>query len=286
MSHQDYIIGIVQDDARVRTASGDILLSRLSRLADDSPDSAPLAIDDSLHDAMVVARGELSGEVLYLAEITETLPRVTGALIQSLIEKQLLSFEDIQSTLNVLDRSRLDDAPLCALVIGHKKTSPGATNPSTGLTEFEFNDELARLIEDQVDSVRIQRVYRTVYRQLPDDINALDADFVVSLHCNAFNGSASGTEVLYYYKSTRGQQMAALLQQRLLQQLDLPDRGIKPRTSEDRGGYLLRYTRAPCIIAEPFFIDNDADLASAQADPKGLARAYADAIESMAETLA
>jgi len=42
--------------------------------------------------------------------------------------------------------------------------------------------------------------------------------------------------------------------------LGLPNRGIKPKGTEDRGGYVLRYTNAPCIISEPFFIDNDLDL--------------------------
>ncbi|MFQ5788088.1 MAG: hypothetical protein ACE5H1_08930 [Thermodesulfobacteriota bacterium] len=31
----------------------------------------------------------------------------------------------------------------CALVIGHKKNSPGAVNETTGTTEFNFNDQLS-----------------------------------------------------------------------------------------------------------------------------------------------
>ena len=36
---------------------------------------------------------------------------------------------------------------LCALVIGHKKTSPGAINKQSGVSEFKFNDALAQDIE-------------------------------------------------------------------------------------------------------------------------------------------
>jgi N-acetylmuramoyl-L-alanine amidase len=43
----------------------------------------------------------------------------------------------------------------------------------------------------------------------------------------------------------------------------------------------LCYTHAPCVIAEPFFIDNDQDLARAREDLDGLARAYAEAIDQM-----
>jgi len=282
MAHQDFIIGILQDNGSIKTASGDILLTRVSRLSNQPAAEAPPAIDAGMQGEMVVAQGELSGQVLYLAEIRETLPKITGALIQSLIEKQLISFDDIQSTLNSWQSDEQEGTQLCALVIGHKKTSPGASNASSGITEFEFNDQLAQLIEDQVNGLRIQRVYRNTYKELPEDINRLNPDFVVSLHCNAFNGSASGSELLYYYKSTRGKQLAELLQNSLVAQLQLPDRGTRSRTVEDRGGYLLRYTRAPCVIAEPFFIDNDDDLARVQADPRGLAAAYARAIEAMA----
>ena len=31
------------------------------------------------------------------------------------------------------------------------------------------------------------------------------------------------------------------------------------KTAEDRGGYVLKYTKCPIVIAEPFFIDNDYD---------------------------
>lgn len=142
----------------------------------------------------------------------------------------------------------------CALVIGHKKTSPGASNRSSGLTEFAFNDVLSIEIESEESGVEVQRVYRRTYNLLPDDINQLNPDFIVSLHCNAFNRSASGTEVLYYHRSTKGKLAAEILRDNLVDALGLSNRGIKSRTSEDRGGYLLRYTNAPCIIAEPFFI--------------------------------
>ncbi|MDL1985814.1 MAG: N-acetylmuramoyl-L-alanine amidase [Deltaproteobacteria bacterium] len=128
-----------------------------------------------------------------------------------------------------------------------------------------------------------QRIYRRTYKDLPDDINALNPNFIISLHCNAFNTQVAGTEVLYYHKSENGKKMAEILLKYLLEHLKLPDRGIKSRMSEDRGGYLLRYTQAPCLIAEPFFIDNNSDLARAQEDLDGLAAAYAAAIDEVSQ---
>ena len=172
----------------------------------------------------------------------------------------------------------------CALVIGHKKSSPGASN-EMGLTEFAFNEKLAMEIEDEVKDVVTQRIYRRTYNTLPSDINEFNPDFIISLHCNAFNKTASGTEVLYYHRSTKGKLMAEILNEKLLEALGLNNRGIKPKSAEDRGGYLLKSTLAPCVIAEPFFIDNNSDLKVVIDKRDALIKAYASSIESIANSI-
>jgi N-acetylmuramoyl-L-alanine amidase len=173
----------------------------------------------------------------------------------------------------------------CAIVIGHKSSSPGASHENSGLTEFTFNEQLAIDIEKRVEDVKIQRVYRRTYNTLPGDINELAPDIIVSLHCNAFNKKASGTEVLYYHRSKKGKILAEILQTKLVAALTLPDRGIKSRTVEDRGGYLLKNTNAPCLIAEPFFIDNNNDLKVMTEHREALVDAYASAIGEMVKVL-
>ncbi len=172
----------------------------------------------------------------------------------------------------------------CALVIGHKKSSPGASN-EMGLTEFAFNEKLAMEIEDEVNDVVTQRIYRRTYNTLPSDINEFNPDFIISLHCNAFNKTASGTEVLYYHRSIKGKLMAEILNEKLLEALELNNRGIKPKSAEDRGGYLLKSTLAPCVIAEPFFIDNNSDLKVVIDKRDALIKAYASSIESIANSI-
>lgn len=179
----------------------------------------------------------------------------------------------------------MSNKKLCALVVGHTEGSPGASNRRSAVTEFGFNNDLAIRIENKITDVEVQRIYRRTYRSLPGDINAFNPDFIVSLHCNAFNKRASGTEVLYYRKSGNGKDMADIFVNHLVNHLGLPNRGVKPRTSEDRGGYLLRYTKAPCIIVEPFFIDNDKDLVVAQRDIDGLVCAYINAICDISQIL-
>jgi len=80
---------------------------------------------------------------------------------------------------------------------------------------------------------------------------------------------------------------AAEVQGNLLEVLSTIDRGIKPKASEDRGGYMLSQTNMPCIIAEPFFIDEDQDYKMGMEcwQDGRLVGAYTDAILDMAENL-
>ncbi len=172
-----------------------------------------------------------------------------------------------------------------AIVVGHKPSSPGAGNKKYGLSEWNYNNALAKKISNELGELNVHCVIvqRKSYHDLPFEINDdVMPDLVVSLHCNAFNTEVSGTEVLYYHSSTKGKEVAAVMQRHLLAALHLPDRGIKPKHSEDRGGYLLRYTDAVCLICEPFFIDNDKDCERAFTLEKGLVWAYVDAIVEIA----
>jgi N-acetylmuramoyl-L-alanine amidase len=288
MPDKDWLIGNLLPGGRLETESGEIQLTSLPKGAPEPPESEALPVAEDDVGKMVLAQGDLVGGVLFEAQVVEILPRLTGALMQMLAEKGIVSMAEIQEHLSELqdeEEEIVQPKKLCALVIGHKKNSPGAGNERTGIHEFDFNDELAIRIENKVKKTRIQRVYRRTWGELPTDINGFDPNFVLSLHCNAYNGQASGTEVLYYHKSKIGEYIAKILQRHLVEFLGLSDRGIQPKTSEDRGGNLLRYTKAPCVVAEPFFIDNDQDLAKARDDLEGLAGAYASAIDAMAQVV-
>ncbi|MCK5058260.1 MAG: N-acetylmuramoyl-L-alanine amidase, partial [Candidatus Aminicenantes bacterium] len=80
-------------------------------------------------------------------------------------------------------------------------------------------------------------------------------------------------------------QLGEILLKHLADFLKLPNRGIKPKTVEDKGGYLLGYTKAPCLIAEPFFIDNNEDLEHVMENLDGLADAYAGALDEISRVL-
>ena len=167
-----------------------------------------------------------------------------------------------------------------ALVIGHTRFSGGASSHN-GVDEFEYNEELAGMIasnlsdEHDIDALIF---HRKSYRKLPKEINAKKPDIVISLHCNAYNTQVSGSEVLYYYKSKNGKILAQKMLDAIKQALDIKDRGVKGKSTEDRGGYILRYTNAPCVILEPFFIDNPDDYKIGKSMKNELALSLSDAI--------
>jgi N-acetylmuramoyl-L-alanine amidase len=181
----------------------------------------------------------------------------------------------------------------CGLIVGHKPNKQGACNKKHNVCEYAFNEQLAcdiyDYLKEEESDIGIQIIKRRTYKSLPGDINKIPIDFCISLHCNAahpdYTGKWNGTETLYYHKSKRGKVMAEIVQKNVVEVLEFRDRGILPRKTEDRGGYLLRYTDVPCIIAEPFFIDNNNAYKTVMDRYDKFVQAYANSIEEIAKTI-
>ena len=177
----------------------------------------------------------------------------------------------------------------CGLVVGHKANRPGACNKKHNMCEYQFNDQLACDIYDYMKGkgsiIDISIIHRRIYKELPYDINKINPDFFISLHCNAFDGKINGTETLYYYKSKKSRKIAETVQGEILAAFGFKHRGLLPRRTEDRGGTLLRYTNLPGVIAEPFFIDNDNAYKTVMMNYDNLVIAYVDSIEAISKTI-
>jgi N-acetylmuramoyl-L-alanine amidase len=167
------------------------------------------------------------------------------------------------------------------LVIGHSHKEQGADNKTFGCTEYEWNSKFVPMVASALHALDIQPIifYRDDLSTLPQEINDADVDLVLSFHCNAFNRIASGTEVLHFHKSKAGKRLAQFIQEAITDTLGLRDRGLKPVTEKDRGGYLLQKTAAPAVLLETFFIDNDTDFIVADGDKDLLATNIAEAVK-------
>lgn len=84
--------------------------------------------------------------------------------------------------------------------------------------------------------------------------NAQAIDLFCSLHMNAYNGSAHGTECWIYSTSSKSKPAAQRIVTNLAS-MGLTNRGVKTST----GYYELRNTVAPAIIIETGFCDNAGD---------------------------
>jgi len=164
-----------------------------------------------------------------------------------------------------------------AVVIGHSARSQGAANKS-GLTEYQYNSKVAQFVcFNNPDTHIITRTKS--YSKLIEEINKQDFDLVISLHCNAFNKKASGFEILS--SGSKNSLEAARIFESNIYELfeEIPLRGIKTRKLKQRGGAILHKTNAPCILLEPFFIDNDSDLKIGLREQKNYAMRIKGAIK-------
>lgn len=86
--------------------------------------------------------------------------------------------------------------------------------------------------------------------------NNAGADLFVSVHTNAFDGTASGQEVLVYGAGGKASQAASKVYDQINKISGWPNRGIKTQNV-----MVLRETSMPAILTENGFIDSASDSA-------------------------
>lgn len=144
---------------------------------------------------------------------------------------------------------------------GHGGSDPGAVG--WGLKEQAINLDVTNRLY-----TLLKNAGYTVYRTRTSDTdvslssrtsyaNSVGADRFISIHCNAFNGSANGTETFCYTSgSSTSIRMRDKIQPQLVSALGTYNRGCKTANY-----YVLKYTNMPAILAELAFIDHQGDAA-------------------------
>ena len=156
-----------------------------------------------------------------------------------------------------------------ACTVGHSILKSGQTTSASGVVnEYQWCKKFVPILVDTFKSQGIdadliicpekqfsEAAEEKTYKL--GKVNGKKYDLVIESHLNAFNGSAKGTEVLYYPTSTKSKEYA----QRVNDKLDdiFTDRGIKSRSDL----YILRDTDCPAILIEYFFCDNKEDYSKA-----------------------
>lgn len=159
---------------------------------------------------------------------------------------------------------------------GHGGADPGAlnsVNPSIKEKDYTLDTSLAAAQYLRENNINVVLTRET---DLPSNqklslaersslANSIDPDLVVSVHFNAFNGTARGIEAYYKYEDRNGgtsKTLASNVVNSILEKFNLPNRGLKTKVSSDGVTdyyHMIREVDAPSIIIESSFIDNEED---------------------------
>lgn len=129
---------------------------------------------------------------------------------------------------------------------------------------FKIAEALAPLLEGYGHEVKMSRnsltdsVGNSVATSISERAkmaNDWGADLFISIHCNAYNTLARGTETLVYSKNGKAYPIAERIQRAIVKTLGTADRGVKERP--DLG--VLKRTNMPALLVETAFIDNQHD---------------------------
>ena len=161
-------------------------------------------------------------------------------------------------------------------------------NPDPGACGYGLREcDVARNVTDLVAGYLIAAGVEVVgslqsdsLEEVVDSSNRADADVFISIHCNACNGMAQGTEVWHFYGSDAGETLARCIQNQIVDALGTVDRGTQGAKPGVNGLYVLSNTDAVAVRVELAFIDHasDAELLCSRQDEfaRAIARGITD----------
>lgn len=159
---------------------------------------------------------------------------------------------------------------------GHGGSDPGASNKvDSSIKEKDYTLDTSLAATEYLRKNNIN-VVLTRDSDLPSNkqlslaersslSNSINPDLLVSVHFNAYNGTARGIEAFYKYKDRNGgtsKTLASNVVNSILEKFNLPNRGLKTRVGSDGVTdyyHMIREVNAPSIIIESSFIDNEED---------------------------
>ena len=159
---------------------------------------------------------------------------------------------------------------------------PGASG--SGYQEYRLTEELVSMVADIVRSkygIDVVTHGNTNYSDRQDEAEANECDFLVSIHFNSFNGSATGSESYIHsaHAAPGSAELQDIMHKHLVDGLGIYDRGQKQEQFAVVGGDV------PAVLLEICFIDNSSDMAKYQARKQQLAESLAAGIWEYAQRI-
>jgi hypothetical protein len=220
-----------------------------------NPESGIIDLKD-FEGKIIEVSGYDGGKWLYSANVDEE----AGPVLSNFLKKVFLKDEVRQKR--------------CIMVIGLEKESFDLINKN--IREDDLSEHFYKLVEKHVSHTAIYKIQIKSYIELPDDINELDPDFIISFQFNTNDQKTPNSEILYYQISEAGKKMAEILKEHITTDHNLLNINIKAHTKKDEFGLLFHNTTAPCVILKLSFMNNVKLL-------ENLANTFAKAIDDISE---
>lgn len=165
-------------------------------------------------------------------------------------------------------------SPIIYIDPGHGGSESGAV--TAGVYEKDLNLKVSNKVRDLLENkgytvvmARENDTYLSLSHRA-QEANRLGADLFVSIHHNAFNGSAHGIETFYYNENGNtnnpkandkgriqdSKKLAEEIQKELIAETGAFDRGVKKANF-----HVIRETTMPAVLVEGGFIDNTVERA-------------------------
>lgn len=163
--------------------------------------------------------------------------------------------------MNIFKR-RTTETPKKLLIVGHTIAKQGA-KVMRYESEYMYNSKVAHIVKSLIPEIDV-----TFYNEIEKDYVVLaDRGFIaIELHCNAYNGYVSGSEVLVLQDDSISMEYANDLLVSLCEKFGKRSRGVKELKQGDRGWRNLNIAKGKgariAVIVEPFFGDNHDDVIS------------------------
>lgn len=145
------------------------------------------------------------------------------------------------------------------IVSGHNFKEQGCHNSILNISEYRAVQRIIAKVMEEEEFGDVDTVYKArnaTLNNLPNEINEWNPDLIISVHLNAFNGKAQGTETLHWHSSKKGKDYATKFSEIASKLTGFNNRGTLSIKKGERGWILLGKTKAPAILIEPFFLDS------------------------------
>lgn len=191
---------------------------------------------------------------------------------------------------------------LVGICVGYSRfingSPEGGSLSYTGVSEYEYNSEIAKLLKSKLSEFNINSKiydkyegssYNESMTWLANQLNNDKVDIAIELHFNEYTSVANGFEYIYWYTSKNGKRLAQCLadsEKELFPSIRARGtNGIKVNGGSSGEGRFELFNKkpiAPTVICEPFFGNNPTewDIFSSEEGKQNLAKSYSIGIKN------